>query len=247
MEPLSPEEVRVLGCLAEKQLATPQHYPLTENALITACNQTTNRDPVVAYGQSVVRPTLISLREQGLAKRVRRTGERTEKHAHRLDETLGLEPGPLAVLAVLLLRGPQTPGELKGRTDRLHRFADAEDLDAALGDLADRGLVERLPRRPGEKQARWRHRLSGDAPEEPAVTAPPAETAQGAQGAPVPTLRALADEVAALRERVSALEAELGVAPPAGPSPGAGAGGEEAVASGAGGPILDPDTEDGGR
>ena len=125
-----PEEVRVLGCLAEKHLATPQHYPLTENALIAACNQSTNRDPVVSYDQSVVRPALISLREQGLAKRIRREGERAEKHAHRLDDTLGLEAGPLAVLAVLLL-APGTPMLLMGdearRTQRGNNNAYCQD------------------------------------------------------------------------------------------------------------------------
>jgi uncharacterized protein len=248
MEPLSPEEVRVLGCLAEKQLATPQHYPLTEAALVAACNQTTNRDPVVAYDQAVVRPALISLREQGLAKRLRRSGERVEKHAHRLDDTLGLAPGTLAVLTVLLLRGPQTPGELRSRSDRLHAFADGAALDAALVDLADRGLVEQLPRRPGEKQSRWRHLLAGDEPDEPAAAPERVEQPAVASGhaapaiglagraaqtgsaeaprtgdaqPPVPSLRALAAEVAELRARVAALEAEFGAVPaePSRPAP----------------------------
>lgn len=210
MEPLSSVEARVLGCLVEKQLATPAHYPLTEKALIAACNQTTNRDPVVDYDTSDVRPTLISLREQGLAKRVRREGERAEKHAHRLEEHLGLAARPLALLAVLLLRGPQTPGELKTRTERLHAFADTEAFEAALRDLADRGLAEQLPRRPGEKQARWRHLLGVEEADEQAAHAPepPAGTAAEPR-APLPTLRDLAEELAALRERVGALEREL--------------------------------------
>lgn len=212
MEPLTPEEVRVLGCLVEKQLATPQHYPLTENALITACNQTTNRHPVVSYDQSVVRPALISLREQGLAKRVRREGERAEKHAHRLEDTLGLARGPLAVLGVLMLRGPQTPGELKARTERLHAFSEAGGLDVALADLGDRGLAERLERRPGEKQARWRHLLAGvDAPIDEPEPSSTTSSGDGAPAHPVPTLRALAEQVEALRERVATLERELGL------------------------------------
>jgi uncharacterized protein len=243
MEPLSPEEVRVLGCLAEKQLATPQHYPLTENALIAACNQTTNREPVVSYDQAVVRPALISLGEQGLAKRIRREGERTEKHAHRLDDTLGLEAGPLAVLTVLLLRGPQTPGELKARTERLHTFADTEALDAALNDLADRGLAERLPRRPGEKQARWRHLLAGEGSlEEPPAEAVAAGQADGEARTPVPTLRELAGEVAALRARVATLERELGLEGPGAETSHAPAGAPHAPAD-AGAPILGPDDE----
>lgn len=232
MEPLTPAEVRVLGCLAEKQLATPQSYPLTEHALVAACNQTTNRDPVVAYDQSVVRPALISLREQGLAKRIRREGERVEKHAHRLAETLGVEPGPLALLTVLLLRGPQTPGALKARSERLHAFADAKALDAALADLADRGLAERLSPRPGEKQARWRHLLTDDEPAAEAAAAPATEEAR--PRAPVPTLRELAAEIADLRARLAAVERELGLAPA-----------ETTQAAGAA-PILDPDADDEG-
>ncbi len=218
MEELTPEDVRVLGCLAEKQLATPQHYPLTEKALITACNQTTNRYPVVSYDQAVVRPALIRLREQGLAKRVRREGERAEKHAHRLADTLGLAPGPLAVLAVLMLRGAQTPGELRARSERLQAFAAAADLDAALDDLADRGLVERLERRPGEKQARWRHLLSGaDAPVEVADSVDRAGST-AAPRTPLPSIRELSDEVEALRRRIARLEQELGMDVPAEPS-----------------------------
>jgi uncharacterized protein len=126
---LTPEEVRVLGCLVEKELATPQHYPLTENAIIAACNQTTNRDPVVAYDQSTVRGALISLRQQGLVKEMRRPGERAAKHRHLLAEALDLDASSLAVLCLLAVRGPQTVGELRARSERLHPFADTGQVE----------------------------------------------------------------------------------------------------------------------
>jgi uncharacterized protein YceH (UPF0502 family) len=115
---LTSEEGRVLGCLVEKQLTTPQLYPLTENALIAACNQTTNREPVVAYDVSAVRVTARSLREKGLLRMVHRTGERSDKHQHLLDTSLALPVGQLTLLAVLLLRGPQTLAELRARSER---------------------------------------------------------------------------------------------------------------------------------
>jgi uncharacterized protein len=217
-EPLTAPQVRILGVLVEKQLATPQSYPLTENALLTGCNQATNRHPVVDYDTSVVRPALIRLRERGLAKRVLRAGERAEKHAHRLDEQLALSSvAPLAVLAVLLLRGPQTPGELRSRTQRLHPVADAEALDAALEELQDRGFAEPLPRRPGEKQVRWRHLLAGvEAVDEPEATAAPPRSGPVHDGQRAPTLRELNDALEQLRARVATLERELGLTDGAG-------------------------------
>lgn len=179
--PLTEPQVRILGVLVEKQLATPQAYPLTEKALLAGCNQTTNREPVVSYDTSVLRPALIRLRERGLTRRVRRPGERAEKQAHRLEEQLGLSSMvPLAVLAVLLLRGEQTPGELRARTQRLQPLPDAAALSAALAELAGRGFAMELPRRPGEKQTRWRHRLDGSTAPPTAAstsTAPPAADA----------------------------------------------------------------------
>jgi uncharacterized protein len=217
-EPLTVAQVRILGVLVEKQLATPQSYPLTENALLTGCNQATNRFPVVDYDTSVVRPALIRLRERGLAKRVLRSGERAEKHAHRLDEQLGLSSvAPLAVLAVLLLRGAQTPGELRSRTQRLHPVADAQALDAALGELQDRGFAEPLPRRAGEKQVRWRHLLAGveaavDASTPLASPPAPPRTPGDHDGTRTPRLRELTEGLEELRARVVTLERELGLA-----------------------------------
>lgn len=214
-EPLTEPQVRILGVLVEKQLTTPQGYPLTENALLTGCNQSTNRYPVVDYDVSVVRPALIRLRERALSKRVMRAGERAEKHAHRLDEQLGLSSvAPLAVLAVLLLRGAQTPGELKGRVQRLHPIDDGPSLDAALEELQDRGLAEPLPRRPGEKQIRWRHLLAGVDHEEPhdAPQDHRAGSDRDASAPPaLPSLRELVDRIEALQERVTTLERELGL------------------------------------
>lgn len=216
-EPLTDAEIRILGVLVEKQLTTPQSYPLTEHALLTGCNQATNRDPVVDYDTSVVRPALIRLRERALARRVMRAGERADKHAHRLDEQPGLSAtAPLAVLAVLLLRGAQTPGELRSRSQRLHPFTDATALDAALTALHDRGYAEPLPRRPGEKQLRWRHLLAGVDVE---VATEPGHAP--AQHAAVPdadrpsgrTLRELTDALEQLEHRVTTLERELGLSP----------------------------------
>lgn len=211
-EPLTQPQVRILGVLVEKQLTTPQSYPLTENALLSGCNQSTNRQPVVDYDTSVVRPALIRLRERGLAKRVLRAGERAEKHAHRLDEQLGLSStAPLALLTVLLLRGAQTPGELRSRSERLHPIGDEQTLEAALTELQDRGLAEPLPRRPGEKQVRWRHLLAGvDAPIEPAAGPPPPRVDDGPRP---PSLRELTETVERLAARVTRLERELGLEP----------------------------------
>jgi uncharacterized protein len=212
-EPLTDAQVRILGVLVEKQLATPQSYPLTENALLTGCNQATNRFPVVDYDTSVVRPALIRLRERGLAKRVLRSGERAEKHAHRLDEQLELSSvAPLAVLAVLMLRGAQTPGELRSRTQRLHPVADAQALDAALRELQDRGFAEPLHRRAGEKQVRWRHLLAGvEAAVEASAPLAPPRTPGDHDSTRTPTLRALTDALEELRVRVATLERELGL------------------------------------
>ena len=155
--PLTDAEGRVLGCLVEKQLTTPQLYPLTDNALIAACNQTTNRDPVVAYDVATVRMAVRTLREQGLLRTVHRTGERSDKHQHLLDTALTLSPAQVALLAALLLRGPQTLAELRAHTERLHAFGSLEDVEDALTGLIDRddALVRRHERQPGHKETRY--------------------------------------------------------------------------------------------
>ena len=216
---LTPQEIRVLGCLVEKERTTPQQYPMTENALITACNQTTNRDPIVAYDQSTVRRTLLNLRQQGLAKMVHRPGDRSEKHRHLLDEALELPGEKVAVLSVLMLRGPQTVAELRTRTERLHPFGSLGEVEAALDALATREhepLVERMERQPGQKEARYQHLLLGEERDDPHVIGRPAEVERPARsaGAPPELVERLTREVAALQDRVQRLERELGMESP---------------------------------
>src|SRR3954471_18774748 len=154
---LTPEEVRVLGCLMEKEAATPEYYPLTLNALVTACNQSSNRDPVVAYDPSVVTEALDDLRGRKLVRIVHSQSGRAPKYRHVLDESLGLDHGERAVIAVLLLRGPQTVGELRTRTERLHAFESTGDVEVVLDRLArhdPQPLVMLLERQPGQKEPR---------------------------------------------------------------------------------------------
>jgi uncharacterized protein YceH (UPF0502 family) len=196
---LAHEEARVLGCLLEKQAATPDAYPLTLNALTTACNQSSNRDPVVHYSPSEVETAVLALKTKGLARVVHPgLGERATKYRHVVGEALGLERDEQAVLCVLLLRGAQTGGELRTRTERLHAFASPADVERVLDRLAarDEPLVARLERAPGQKEARWVQTLE----EDPWI----GET--GSAPAPVAPR---ADRVAELEARVGALEARL--------------------------------------
>ena len=155
-------EIRVLGCLVEKQRTTPDQYPLSLNALRLACNQATNRDPVVDYDEAEIRAALDSLSRRGWVRLASGPGSRVAKFRHLLDDALGRVPSQIALLAVLLLRGPQTPGELKQRVERLYPYGSTEDVEQALAALADANLTEKLPRRPGQSQDRWRHLLGGD-------------------------------------------------------------------------------------
>ncbi len=159
-------EIWVLGCLLEKQRTTPDGYPLTLNALRLACNQTTNRDPVTDYDEPAIRDALRRLGERRWTRAASGAGSRAAKFRHLFDEALGLADDELALLTVLMLRGPQTPGELKSRTDRLHAFADVADVLDTLDRLADRDLAEQLDRRPGEKQDRWRQLVGGVEPDD---------------------------------------------------------------------------------
>ena len=182
MEPLTPEELRVVACLVEKHLTTPDSYPLTENAVVAACNQLSNRNPVVAYDNNTVRVTLTALRQRGLARVVHTPGARVPKHRHILEEALGLSQAEVSLLAVLALRGPQTVGELRTRTERMHDFAGLSEVEEALEGLAarDEPLVVRLERQPGQKEARYAQLLAG--PIDAAFTAP---AAPGSGAAPV--------------------------------------------------------------
>ena len=197
MEPLTPEELRIVACLVEKQFTTPDSYPLTENAVVSACNQLSNRNPVVAYDNSTVRVTLTELRQRGLARVIHTPGARVPKHRHILDEALGLSRGDVALLAVLALRGPQTVGELRTRTERMHDFASLGEVEKALEGLAEREepLVVRLERQPGQKEARYAQLLGG--PVDAAYTTPaaPGSGAAPAAGAPAASADSHADWV----------------------------------------------------
>ncbi len=157
MEQLTAEEARVLGCLIEKERTTPEYYPMTVNALVAACNQKTNRNPVVDYDELLVERTLRSLDEKGLLGITRASGGRTTKYLHRASDGYEIDSDQLAALAVLLLRGPQTPGELRIRTERYFAADRAPDIESVLEDLMSRAepLVERLAREPGQKEHRF--------------------------------------------------------------------------------------------
>lgn len=211
MEPLTPEELRVVACLVEKQFTTPDSYPLTENAVVAACNQLSNRNPVVAYDTSTVRVTLTELRQRGFARVIHTPGARVPKHRQVLDDALGLSRAEVSLLAVLALRGPQTVGELRTRTERMHDFASLSEVEEVLEGLAarDEPLVTRLERQPGQKEARYAQLLAGpvdaaafaaeDRPERP-------ERSESFSPAP-----ARPDRVAALEARVESLEADLAI------------------------------------
>jgi len=195
---LSPVELRVLGCLIEKQRTTPDVYPLSLNALRSACNQTTNRDPVVDYDEATIRSALDELSRRGWSRLASGPGSRAAKFRHLLPEALGVSEAEMALLAVLMLRGPQTPGELKQRTDRLYGFVGLADVEQVLDDLIARELVARLPRRPGQKEERYTQLLGGDvldAEPEPPVSAPPGLEERVSR---------LEDAVRALEERLEA-------------------------------------------
>lgn len=159
-------EIRVVGCLIEKQRTTPGAYPLSLNALRLACNQATNRDPVVDYDEPTVSEALRRLALRGWTRLASGAGSRARKYRHLMPEALGLDPAEVALLAVLMLRGPQTPGELKQRSERLHAFADLAAVQETLERLLERGHVARRSRRPGQKEERY-EQLLGEGPAGP--------------------------------------------------------------------------------
>src|SRR5256885_3305158 len=171
---LTENEVRVLGSLIEKDITTPEYYPLSLNALVNACNQKSNRDPVMQLSEDAVRNALAALQERRMAGPAGGADSRVTKYEHRLQEVFNFTRAETAVLCVLLLRGPQTPGELRGRTERMHRFETLDDVQSALQKLMQRDpvLVKMLPRQPGTKEARWAQLMSGDV----AVAETPAQT-----------------------------------------------------------------------
>ena len=206
--PLDAVEVRVLGCLLEKQQLTPEYYPLTVNALVAACNQLSSREPVMQVTEAEVRATLDRLAEHVLVWRS--AGTRVDRWAHNLDRRLGLDPPAKAIITVLFLRGPQTPGELKGRAERMHVFAAPLDVETVLLRLAGgtEPVVVELARQPGRKEARWAHLASGQ-PE--TSTAPPAPIAAPARsGEHADRLERLEARVEELSASLAALRSHLG-------------------------------------
>lgn len=179
---LDAAEARVLGALLEKEIATPDYYPLSLNALVNACNQKSNREPVVSYDEATVERALEGLRAKGLAVRITGGDSRVPKHGQRFTESFNLGRREAALLCVLLLRGPQTVGELRGRAERLYNFEDLEGAESTLNHLAEEGMVRKLPRQAGSREPRYAHLLSGEveAPEEgPPPAAPAARAAAG--------------------------------------------------------------------
>jgi len=205
---LTETEARVLGALIEKDITTPEYYPLSLNALVNACNQKSNRDPLMQLDDDAVRDALGGLQQQRLAGPAGGADSRVTKYEHRTQEVFNFTRSETAVLCVLLLRGPQTPGELRGRTERMHRFETLEDVQAALQKLMQREppLVKVLPRQPGTKESRYVHLLAGDvvAAEIPQSAAGTASRHSG-DGA---RLARLEEEVAALRGELAALKNE---------------------------------------
>lgn len=174
---LTPIEARVLGALVEKDITTPDYYPLSLNALVNACNQKNNRDPVMTLDENAVRDALETLHDKGLAGPVSSADSRVTKYEHRLQEAFNFHRDETAVLCVLLLRGPQTPGEMRGRTERMHHFNDLDEVQSTLQRLMqhDPPFVAMLARQPGTKESRYMHLFSGDAA--PLPTPPPSSAA----------------------------------------------------------------------
>jgi len=202
-------EVRVLGCLVEKQRTTPDTYPLSLNSLRLACNQSTNRDPVVEYDEVTIRSALHRLGRRRWTRLASGAGSRAVKYRHLLDEALGLPGAELSVLSVLMLRGAQTPGELRQRAERMHAFPDQAALQAALERLIERELAVRLARRPGQKEERYAHRLSEDLEEEEAI----APTRAAPPVAEETRIDRLEREVATLAAQVAEMRDALGLEP----------------------------------
>ncbi len=198
---LSTVAARVLGSLVEKEITTPEYYPLSLNALANACNQKNNREPVMHLEEDDIRQALHRLEDDGLAGPVRGTESRVTKYEHHVQEVFNLTRGEIAVMCVLLLRGPQTLGELRGRTERMHRFDELSDVQSTLQRLMQRepSLVKVLARQPGTKEARYAHLLSGE----------PVEVASGTASNDLSLNGDLETEVAALREEVAALRAQV--------------------------------------
>ena len=201
---LDSEEVRVLGALLEKEITTPEYYPLSLNALVNACNQKSNRDPVVHFDEATVEQVLLRLRDKGWLLSITGAGSRVPKYGHRFSEKLNLGRRELAILCELMLRGPQTLGELRSRTERMHHFDELAEVESVIERLPE--LVAQFPRRPGEKEVRYAHLLSGP----PVVTGFSVDSdAEPGPPARVDRIGALEAEVARLREELDELKRQL--------------------------------------
>ncbi len=213
MPNLTPIEARVLGSLVEKDITTPDYYPLSPNALINACNQKSNRDPVMDLDENAVRDALESIKEKRLAGPTSSADSRVTKYEHRLQEVFNLDRRETAVLCVLLLRGPQTPGELRGRTERMYQFQELADVQSTLQRMIERepALVKMLPRQPGTKESRYTHLLSGEVEgsDQPA----PIATADPAEGERITRLETtvadLQKELAELKQQLAAFRRQF--------------------------------------
>lgn len=205
---LNEVEARVLGALVEKEITTPDYYPLSLNALVNAANQKNNREPVMNLDEDSIRDAVLSLKEKRLAASVNSADSRVTKYEHRLQEVYNFERRETAILCVLLLRGPQTPGELRGRTERMYRFAELSDVQSALQKLIDRDppLAKILPRQPGTKESRYMHLLSGDVA---GWEAQPEPQARPQQTSSADRMERLENEVAALQKEMTEIKQQL--------------------------------------
>lgn len=206
--PLTDVEVRILGSLIEKESVTPDNYPLSLNALTAACNQLSNREPVMQLAEDAVKYAVNSLRQQSLVRAIQPSDSRVMKFQHLAADKWGIEAEARAVLCVLMLRGAQTLGEIKGRTGRLAEFASLADAERAMNDLISRQLAVQLPRRPGQKEARYAHLLSGE-PADVAESASPAEFPP-APGPPRPTVEDLQRQIDELRAEFDEFRKQFG-------------------------------------
>lgn len=197
---LHPVEARVLGALLEKEITTPEYYPLSLNALVNACNQKSNRDPVVQFDEATVEQALQSLRDKGLLLAITGAGSRVPKYGHRISEKLNLGRRELAILCELMVRGPQTLGELRNRSERMHRFDDVSELETVIERQPE--LITKLARRAGEKESRYAHLLSGPPAEAPRESAAPALTRPD-------RISQLEAEVAQIRSELDDLKRQL--------------------------------------
>jgi uncharacterized protein YceH (UPF0502 family) len=208
---LNEVETRVLGSLVEKDVTTPDYYPLSLNALVNACNQKNNRDPVMNLDEDTARQALDTLQQKRLAGPTSSADSRVTKYEHRLQEAFNFTRGETAILCVLLLRGPQTPGELRGRTERMHRFEDLTEVQSSLQRLMQRDppLARVLPRQPGTKESRYKHLLSGDEEDLTDVARAPTPASVPSQSAEPDRISRLEDEVANLQKEVADLKQQF--------------------------------------